>query len=88
MFGFISRFFDYNQFGPWNGWSVYWLVVWFAFGFGAPEFYALETNPHNTLSDQVWRIEALGGWVGFIAHLLMAIGFGWLWFHMVLRLFR
>lgn len=45
----------------WNLMSVYWVLVWFALGFGIPEGIALATgHPENTLSDQVWHIEGLG----------------------------
>lgn len=86
----FSKFFDYgSQFGPWDWWSFYWLVIWFGLGFGIPETYALATHhPEHTLSDQVWRMEAMSGWAGLVLHIVLAIGFGWLFFHMVFRLFR
>lgn len=77
-----------SQFGPWNWWTFYWVVIWFGLGFGIPEGYALATNPDNTLSDQVWRAENMAGPWGLVFHIIFTIGFGWLFFHMVDRLFR
>lgn len=45
--------------GPWNAWSLYWLL-WMAVGFLVPEFWALFTNPANTLSAQVWHLAGVG----------------------------
>jgi hypothetical protein len=64
--------------GPWNLWSVYWLVVWFGIGFLGPELFA-----------QVWRLSGLGqsgGWT--FAHFFIAAGMVWLLFHFVFGWFR
>lgn len=39
-----------------NGWTAYW-AFWLFGGFLGPELYAVFTNPKNTLSWQVWRLE-------------------------------
>jgi hypothetical protein len=76
--------------GPWNLWSVYWLVVWFGIGFLGPELFALFTgHDENTLSFQVWRLSGLGqsgGWT--FAHFFIAAGMVWLLFHFVFGWFR
>lgn len=44
-----------------TGWQRYWLI-WFLVSFASfivPEFYALFTNPQNTLSWTVWDLEGL-----------------------------
>lgn len=40
-----------------NAWSYYW-IAWLM-AFTGPELYAVFTNPNNTLSDNVWRLENL-----------------------------
>jgi hypothetical protein len=78
-------------FGPWNLWSVYWIVVWFICGFGIPEAWALiSRHPQNTLSDQIWRMENNFGppWTWNLAHWAVAIGCLWLAGHMIWHIWR
>lgn len=80
----------------WNLMTIYWLVVWFALGFGVPETIALATgHPENTLSEQVWHIEGLGNRVPFWepwhwtpAHWAIFIGMVWLSGHFDFHIWR
>lgn len=77
----------------WNWMTFYWLVVWFALGFGIPEGIALATgHPENTLSEQVWHLEGLTSandarfwnpltWT--IPHFLVTCGMIWLSVHFI-----
>lgn len=41
-----------------TGWGWYW-IGWFGAGFGIPEAYGLLRNTQDTLSWQVWGLEAI-----------------------------
>jgi hypothetical protein len=79
----------------WNGWSFYWIVVWFGVLFLGPELYAIFTNPKNTLSYQVWHLEGMGlkglaqnplNWS--FGHYVVFAGMVWLIGHFVFDLWR
>lgn len=74
----------------WNGWSFYWVVIWFVLGFGVPEGIALATgNAQDTLSAQVWHLDGSFGppWTWTAAHYFVAAGCVWLAIHFTFRLF-
>jgi hypothetical protein len=75
-----------KPYGDWNWISFYWLVIWFAIGFGGMEGWALSTGrPNDTLSAQVWHLEGNFGppWTWSAVHAALAFGFIWLAFHMI-----
>lgn len=44
--------------GSLSDWGAFW-ISWLAFGFLVPELYGVIVNPADTLSDNVWHLEAL-----------------------------
>ncbi len=81
--------------GPWNGWSWYWLILNSAWvvGFFYGEFFNLTRGQvGNTFSAQIWRMESFvpgqSVWSWSAVHFLVAATIGilllWLLGHFVL----